>query len=764
MRTQLTVSSLCILPKDACNRPWPFCPACPADVPDCAFKENDVHKLARVRSAVESAISQRGNAALLRAAIARATVQAVRSTPATAAAAKSTAPQQPILAGGAHSDDATFTYVLDVECAAPYRTATIGFSGRCDCERMCAADRECAAFTQRLTGTKACLLYGPTSVSKCTRAMHGGRSLTALRGPSRAALSRTPPEESSRPLLRATTRGRNSFVNAEVDDVTSSAVDTLASTTSSTTAPPATRCVGATKNGTQLREWMRGDQGSWAMFMVHTFDGTLPILTQALRAWWRASPLIGTNLIVVDNTRRREAVTALDRSLVRDVVATGGGTASPASMRGMPASRDGRMGGAVLPEPLGYSASMQFVATLAARMQLAFFFSVTPNHYVMRCEPDIDLASVALTRVADVSAISPNWGAILFAHLKFAAFRTQAAIHAPWDPNAPEFGGDCDMLYRMELSGWSRHRSKLCHRISLKGEGRRYVRTLFKVQRVLNITDRHSWLRTLRVLQHEKAVRSAAGTLDDDMLWRISGVLGPDLAVGSSSAGAGMSNNSGSAAPFEGSAASHSESEAELAAEAEEVKRQEEETPRQSRGAALVYDRHSRAQRDGLMWLRAKWGHGDMCEWIDHKIRRSLAQRNSARCVAPWPLCPACGMNSAAEEPLNTRCFPKAALTPALLAHSVQRAQGVARLSVSWWQAAKHRALEGAPLSEFLYRMGVADVMFDDDDTRRNAVIVALSQYHPELDVNALQAMPPGELQRLALDASEQLKKAMRGY
>ena len=744
---QLTLSSLCSLPKDTCNHPWPFCPTCPTAVPDCAFKEIDAHKLARVRIAVESAILQRGNAAPLRAAIARANAQALRNTPAGAAAngthtgAMPTAPQRTVLTAGERSGDAAFTYVLDVECAAPYRTVTIGFNGRCDCERICAADRECAAFTLRLTGT--CLLYGLASISECTRAVRGGTSLTALRVPFRA----TP-----RVRLRVRTRtnpktiGRSSYSSAEAVAVTSSAADKLASTSTSTVAPHPMRCVGATKNDTQLREWMRSDQGTWAIFMVHTFDGTLPILTQALRAWWRASPLLGTNLIVVDNSRRREAVTALDRRLVRDVVATGGGSASPASAREA-SSRKAEH------EPLGYAASMQFVATLAARMQLAFFFSVTPNHYVVRCERDVDLASVALTRIAGISAISPNWGAILFAHLKFAVFRTQAVIHAPWDPNAPEFGGDCDMLYRMELSGWSRHRGRLCHRVSLKGEGRRYVRTLFKVQRVLNITDQHSWLKTLRILQHEKMVRSAAGTLDDDMLWRINGALSTHLAL-DSSAGADISNNSGGAVQLEGAATPQPDSEVQSYAEAEN-KAQQEETPRLSRGAALVYERHFREQRDGLMWLRAKWGHGDMCVWIDRKIRHSLAQRHSALCVAPWPLCPAC--DSAAEHDV-ARCFPKAALTPALLARSVQQARGVARLSMSWWQAAKHRVLEGAPLSEFLFRMGAADVILDDHDTQRNAVIVALSQYHPELDLTALQEMSAGELQRLAVDATEQLK------
>ena len=644
----LTVSNLCFVPKDECKLAWPWCPKCPPEIPDCTFKHSDPKQLNIVRRAVEEAIAARNRERRLERSV------AIRPDPPLIRRREQRGRVSEDFFDEDEEERSEFMRVLDVECTLPYQTFTIGFHGHCVCEQICLKDPHCTAFTHRLIDTKACLLYNSSSSRHCSRTQRGGIALTSLRiraddAPPRASIS-------PRPSLRgeATTpppkRGDD---ESEVED--------------GGVAP----CGGGSPNATSLREWMRPDQGAWAVFMVHEYEGTLPILDQALRAWWRASALMGANLIVVDNSKDQAAVQFLDRSLVRDVIPT--------------------------PNVLSYTGAASFVTRLAARMELSFYFSVTPNHYVIRCNKHIDLATSALVRISELTAISPNWGAIFFAYQKFAVYRTQALVQAPWDPSAPEFGGDCDMLYRMELSGWTRHRSKLCGRVSLKGEGKRFVRTLFKVQRVLNITDSYSWLKTLRVLQHEKMVRVADDSFDDDMLWRVSGM-------------------------------------------SEEHNAEE-------------YQSMYRDSRFGMLWMRKKWAVRDMCTWVDRKIRHSLD--HSGRCTMPWPLCPAC-LGGGSGSSSGDACFAKVA-DRNHLTHAIERADGMAALSSEWWDSSQLYVLE--PLQRLLFQKGVENVLKMDGEALRNSVIVELSNLNPWLSLSHLQSRTLPELKLLAVSASEEFAR-----
>eukprot|EP00039_Didymoeca_costata_P004180 m.71854 g.71854 ORF g.71854 m.71854 type:complete len:423 (-) comp12281_c0_seq2:1806-3074(-) len=211
-------------------------------------------------------------------------------------------------------------------------------------------------------------------------------------------------------------------------------------------------------------EWKRKKQKHWKLIIL--FQHNLPILQQAVDGFRRASDIMVENLIVVDNSLNKEAFNNDKlRKSVAEVVRT--------------------------PRLLNFPELHNYMAELALKKNLEFYFWAHADNYVLPSSAERDLAKDIIDCMRIQIQNYPNWGMMLFAYDHLAAYRTQTIIQVPWDPFVFQYGSECDAYGRIRDAGYDARACSKLHRS-------------YDMKRVLNITDSMGYDETLALLEQDK--------------------------------------------------------------------------------------------------------------------------------------------------------------------------------------------------------------------------------------------------------------------
>lgn len=187
--------------------------------------------------------------------------------------------------------------------------------------------------------------------------------------------------------------------------------------------------------------WKRRQQSAWRLMIL--FQHNLPILVQALQGFQRASDIMLPNTIIIDNSQHKEAVTdSFVSKYVAQVVPT--------------------------PSPLNFPQLHNFMATLALKQRLQFYFWAHADNYVMAMAPNRDMGKDVIDCLREQIARSPNWGMVLFAYDHLAAYRTQTLVQVPWDPHVFQYGSECDAYGRIRDAGYDAKACKVHYSYDMK--------------------------------------------------------------------------------------------------------------------------------------------------------------------------------------------------------------------------------------------------------------------------------------------------------
>eukprot|EP01147_Barroeca_monosierra_P010637 gene10637-2752_t len=191
----------------------------------------------------------------------------------------------------------------------------------------------------------------------------------------------------------------------------------------------------------ELDPWKRKKQNFWRLMIL--FQHNFPILKQAIESFQRGSDIMVQNMIIVDNSVEKEA---LHSPWIKQ-----------------------RVSEVVVPERLlNFPELHNFMATLALRRQLQFYFWAHADNYVLPLAPQRDLGKDALDCLREHAAKYPDWGMILFAYDHLAAYRTQALIQVPWDPHVFQYGSECDAYGRIRDAGYETRACKVHYSYDMK--------------------------------------------------------------------------------------------------------------------------------------------------------------------------------------------------------------------------------------------------------------------------------------------------------
>lgn len=182
------------------------------------------------------------------------------------------------------------------------------------------------------------------------------------------------------------------------------------------------------QQGNSNDPWVSTSSDQWALIIL--FQHNFGILRQAVDGYRRASQIMASNIIIVDNSANKEAVAdAALRGMVKDIVAT--------------------------PVSLNFPQLHNFMGTLALQRGYPFYFWAHSDNYVLPMAPGRDLGVDVLTCLRQQTALNPDWGLVLFSYDHLAAFRTQTMIQVPWDPHVFQYGSECDAYGRFRKAGYS---------------------------------------------------------------------------------------------------------------------------------------------------------------------------------------------------------------------------------------------------------------------------------------------------------------------
>ena len=187
--------------------------------------------------------------------------------------------------------------------------------------------------------------------------------------------------------------------------------------------------------------WKRRQQDTWRLIIL--FQHNFPILKQAVEGFERASDIMVPNMIIVDNSKTKEAsksIWLVER--VAEVIET--------------------------PEQLNFPQLHNFMASIALRKRLEFYFWAHADNYVLPLNPARDMGKDAIDCLREQIAKSPDWGMTLFAYDHLAAYRTQALVQVPWDPHVFQYGSECDAYGRIRDAGYSSRACKIHHSYDMK--------------------------------------------------------------------------------------------------------------------------------------------------------------------------------------------------------------------------------------------------------------------------------------------------------
>lgn len=223
--------------------------------------------------------------------------------------------------------------------------------------------------------------------------------------------------------------------------------------------------------------WMRKKQDSWRLIILfqHNYD----ILEQAVDGYRRASDIMAPNIIVVDNSDRKEAVASKYlKGLISEVIPT--------------------------PRLLNFPELHNYMADIAVDKNLDFFFWAHADNYVLPWEEGRDLGKDVIDCMRRQIALAPNWGMMLFSYDHLAAFRTQTMAQVPWDPLVFQYGSECDAYGRLREVGYD---AKACK-----------VHLSYDMKRIVNITDKHTFAQTKAILDEDKEFKLGRNKWREDAI------------------------------------------------------------------------------------------------------------------------------------------------------------------------------------------------------------------------------------------------------
>jgi hypothetical protein len=174
------------------------------------------------------------------------------------------------------------------------------------------------------------------------------------------------------------------------------------------------------------------------------------------------------NILVVDNSNTKEAMASNQlQSIISGVVST--------------------------PRMLNFPQLHNFMADVALEKGLEFYFWAHADNYVMPFDEGRDLGKDVIECMRMQIEVAPNWGMMLFSYDHLAAFRTQALVQVPWDPNVFQYGSECDAYGRLRTAGYD---AKACK-----------VHLSYDMKQILNITDKTTYAESLLILEEDKNVK-----------------------------------------------------------------------------------------------------------------------------------------------------------------------------------------------------------------------------------------------------------------
>ncbi|EGD72416.1 hypothetical protein PTSG_00436 [Salpingoeca rosetta] len=213
--------------------------------------------------------------------------------------------------------------------------------------------------------------------------------------------------------------------------------------------------------------WKRRRQDKWRLIIL--FQHNFPILKQAVEGFQRASDIMVPSMIIVDNSKDRDASNSV--WLVE------------------------RVAEVVVPDrQLNFPELHNYMATLALERRLEFYFWAHADNYVLPLEPGRDMGKDAIDCLREQMARFPNWGMILFAYDHLAAYRTQTLVQVPWDPHVFQYGSECDAYGRIRDAGYDARACKIHYSYDMK--------------RVIGILDTDSYDRVKAKLDEEAKDKS----------------------------------------------------------------------------------------------------------------------------------------------------------------------------------------------------------------------------------------------------------------
>jgi hypothetical protein len=211
--------------------------------------------------------------------------------------------------------------------------------------------------------------------------------------------------------------------------------------------------------------WAHKNQNAWRLIILfqHNYD----MLFQAVESYRRASDIMAPNILIVDNSNGKEAMASKHlKAIVSEVVST--------------------------PRMLNFPQLHNFMADVAVEKNLEFYFWAHADNYVMPFEEGRDLGKDVIECMRMQIETASNWGMMLFSYDHLAAFRTQALVQVPWDPNVFQYGSECDAYGRLRTAGYD---AKACK-----------VHLSYDMSQTLAITDKHTYNETLTILEDDKAI------------------------------------------------------------------------------------------------------------------------------------------------------------------------------------------------------------------------------------------------------------------
>ena len=168
--------------------------------------------------------------------------------------------------------------------------------------------------------------------------------------------------------------------------------------------------------------WKKRNQDAWKLIILYQHN--LPILLQAVDSYRRASDIMAKNIIVVDNSNKKDAFASKSlKQKISQVIKT--------------------------PRLLNFPELHNFMADTAFNKGLDFFFWAHADNYVLPWSKERDLGKDVIDCMRLQIRSSPNWGMMLFSYDHLAAFRTQTMVQVPWDPNVFQYGSECDVYGRI---------------------------------------------------------------------------------------------------------------------------------------------------------------------------------------------------------------------------------------------------------------------------------------------------------------------------